>query len=59
VITYLVDELRFDAVVFWPEQASVAQIERFAEIATEFLSSRGSRPLPMDRQPANGGGSHA
>jgi alkanesulfonate monooxygenase SsuD/methylene tetrahydromethanopterin reductase-like flavin-dependent oxidoreductase (luciferase family) len=27
VITYLVDGLRFDAVVFWPEQASVAQIE--------------------------------
>jgi len=59
VITYLVDMLRFDAVVFWPEQASVAQIERLAEIATEFLSSRDSRPLPTDRRPANKGGHHA
>jgi len=59
VITYLVEELRFDAVVFWPEQASVAQIGRFAEIATEFRNRRDGRPLPKNRQAVNRGGSHA
>jgi alkanesulfonate monooxygenase SsuD/methylene tetrahydromethanopterin reductase-like flavin-dependent oxidoreductase (luciferase family) len=30
VIAYLGVELRFDTVIFWPEQASIEQIERFA-----------------------------
>jgi alkanesulfonate monooxygenase SsuD/methylene tetrahydromethanopterin reductase-like flavin-dependent oxidoreductase (luciferase family) len=58
-VTYLVDELRFDTVVFWPEEASVEQIERFADLATH-VSERSQPAATRNQQTTTTeGGSHA
>lgn len=46
-IRYLNNELRFDTVIFWPEQASIDQIERFAgDVVPAALASPSSQPPP-------------
>jgi alkanesulfonate monooxygenase SsuD/methylene tetrahydromethanopterin reductase-like flavin-dependent oxidoreductase (luciferase family) len=44
VIRLLTTELRFDTVVFWPEHASVEQIERFGRDVTARALDRGLSP---------------
>jgi hypothetical protein len=45
VIRYLSNELRFDTFIFWPEQASIEQIDRFArDVVPAALPSHSSQP---------------
>ena len=44
VIRFLTTELRFDTVVFWPEHASVEQIERFGRDVTTRALDRSVSP---------------
>jgi len=45
VIRYLSNELRFDTFIFWPEQASIEQIDRFArDVVPAALASHSSQP---------------
>jgi alkanesulfonate monooxygenase SsuD/methylene tetrahydromethanopterin reductase-like flavin-dependent oxidoreductase (luciferase family) len=44
-IRYLSNELRFDTFIFWPEQASIEQIDRFArDVVSAALASHSSQP---------------
>jgi alkanesulfonate monooxygenase SsuD/methylene tetrahydromethanopterin reductase-like flavin-dependent oxidoreductase (luciferase family) len=44
VVRFLTTELRFDTVVFWPEQASVQQIERFGRDVAVGVRERSLSP---------------
>jgi alkanesulfonate monooxygenase SsuD/methylene tetrahydromethanopterin reductase-like flavin-dependent oxidoreductase (luciferase family) len=54
VIRFLTSELRFDTVVFWPEHASVGQIERFGrDVAAKALNGGSATNLSNQQGVSN------